>query len=513
VTATAAIRRTLAAALVGAAMSSGAASAAEVPITELDELPNAYSQPSGIAIGADGSAWFTELAGRGDGTQPARIGQMSPDGKLTEYDLPGPGGEPTGIVAGPDGNLWFTESGIDKIGRITPEGKITEFGGLVPGASPQDIAAGPDGALWFTEGGYNQGNRIGRIDPASGAVNEFCIRRCDAKAGYGDSGLRPAQIVAGPDGRLWFTESNPATTEPTGPDDDQGTGYVAAITTSGAVSEYPVPTANAQPRGITVGPDGALWFTERRGNRVGRVTTGGEVTEFNELPTADSRPGRIIAPGDGNLWVAEGDGNRLAVVDTSGQATELAELATKGGEPAGMAVDAQGTLWITELSGNRLAKTQIALLKKDEPAKPPAAAAPPAGGQAASSVAEAALARLLDGIGTRLRTTGLARLVRAGRLAIVLRAPAKGTLSVKLTALSHGRRVVVAKARRAFRAAGSARATLMLTKAGRRLLRHRRSLTTRLTITFTNADGEHSTATRKLVLSAAGRRAPSRSGG
>ena len=37
----------------------------------------------------------------------------------------------------------------------------------------------------------------------------------------------------------------------------------------------PVPTPVSQPAGITVGPDGALWFTEENGHKIGRITTAG----------------------------------------------------------------------------------------------------------------------------------------------------------------------------------------------------------------------------------------------
>lgn len=33
---------------------------------------------------------------------------------------------------------------------------------------------------------------------------------------------------------------------------------------SQTITEYPIPTAGSMPQGITRGPDGALWFTERR---------------------------------------------------------------------------------------------------------------------------------------------------------------------------------------------------------------------------------------------------------
>ncbi len=39
-----------------------------------------------------------------------------------------------------------------------------------------------------------------------------------------------------------------------------------------SVQEFATPTANSAPFGITVGPDGALWFTEFASNRIGRIT-------------------------------------------------------------------------------------------------------------------------------------------------------------------------------------------------------------------------------------------------
>jgi streptogramin lyase len=88
----------------------------------------------------------------------------------------------------------------------------------------------------------------------------------------------PWGITTGPDGALWFTERyNP--------------GKIGRITTAGAITEFPVPTANSVPSGITTGPDGALWFTESGGaaNKIGRITTSGVITEF-PTPTANSGP-------------------------------------------------------------------------------------------------------------------------------------------------------------------------------------------------------------------------------
>lgn len=56
------------------------------------------------------------------------------------------------------------------------------------------------------------------------------------------------------------------------------------------------------PSAITAGPDGNLWFTNS--NSIGRVTPGGVVSIFT-----DSRfrsPGAIAAGPDGNVWFTNG---------------------------------------------------------------------------------------------------------------------------------------------------------------------------------------------------------------
>ena len=46
---------------------------------------------------------------------------------------------------------------------------------------------------------------------------------------------------------MWFTEQ---------------AGKIGRITATGIVTEFPVPNPNSSPGGLTIGPDGNLWFTE-----------------------------------------------------------------------------------------------------------------------------------------------------------------------------------------------------------------------------------------------------------
>ena len=62
---------------------------------------------------------------------------------------------------------------------------------------------------------------------------------------------------------------------------------IGRITTAGAITEYPIPTSNSNPAGIASGPDGAIWFTETNGNQIVRMTTDG--SDHQPVSAADAR--------------------------------------------------------------------------------------------------------------------------------------------------------------------------------------------------------------------------------
>jgi len=115
------------------------------------------------------------------------------------------------------------------------------------------------------------------------------------------------------------------------------------------VTEFPIPTAGSLPSGITVGPDGALWFTENAGNKIGRITTAGVITEF-PIPTANSQPNGITTGPDGALWFAEtGAGNGLGGIgriSTEGVFTEFPLNLTQS-QPYSITSGPGRALWYT----------------------------------------------------------------------------------------------------------------------------------------------------------------------
>jgi streptogramin lyase len=114
------------------------------------------------------------------------------------------------------------------------------------------------------------------------------------------------------------------------------------------ITEYPIPTANSSPSGITVGPDGALWFTEASGNNIGRISTAGIVTDEFPIPTTNSSPSGITAGPDGALWFTEfnSTSNGIGRITTAGVITEP----SAGFRIFGITAGPDGALWFTENS-------------------------------------------------------------------------------------------------------------------------------------------------------------------
>jgi hypothetical protein len=69
---------------------------------------------------------------------------------------------------------------------------------------------------------------------------------------------------------------------------------IGRITTGGTITEFAVPTPDSAVQDIAAGPDGALWFTEFDANRIGRITADGGPPGQQGAPGA---PGAVGPPG------------------------------------------------------------------------------------------------------------------------------------------------------------------------------------------------------------------------
>jgi streptogramin lyase len=283
--------------------------------------------------------------------------------KIVEYQIPISDSGASYIVAGPDGRLWFGETTSHKLGVITTDGSISEIP-LADG--PRGIAPVPGRILAFTE---TNGLGFSTVD---GNANEY--------PGF----AQPENLVFGPDGRIWITQTlstdviafhylanSPSTTTfslssysygiAVGPDgriwvtEPDAKKIAACPPQGGACTEYPV---NGIPIYIAAGPDGNLWFTEQVANKIGRITSTGALTEFT-LPPGGG-PMSICAGPDGNMWFTEYNGARIGRITKDGTVTEYPLPPSGTTQFAyGIAAGPDGNIWFTERGANKIGKLQV----------------------------------------------------------------------------------------------------------------------------------------------------------
>jgi virginiamycin B lyase len=164
-----------------------------------------------------------------------------------------------------------------------------------------------------------------------------------------------SSIVAGPDGALWYNQ--------------RGGKKIGRITTAGTVTEFliPLPPRAWVYTGIVAGPDGALWFGIAKSpgefpgptsRSIWRITTTREFSEFL-LPPSPSvvfpNPNSITTGPDGALWLTGAGTNNINRITTAGAVSEFL-LPTPNSRPLGITAGPDGALWFAESAGNKIGR-------------------------------------------------------------------------------------------------------------------------------------------------------------
>jgi streptogramin lyase len=254
---------------------------------------------------AAGDLWFTNTGG---GTSNlGQIGQFDLDTQtfVNFYSTSSSSVFPFRVTTAPDGNIWIMGSAAARMLTTGTPGQITAS---VPLGSAGDIiSAGGD--IWVTKA--NEGstplpaNADGmlRINATTGAVI----------AGYTFplADTNPRQMTIGPDGDIWFTYGGGVW---------GGIGHFDLTTHT---TEYKNFTSETNPKGLVTGPDGNIWFlgeTRERVYRISPALTGLVSFGHADLDIGVAAP-EMVTVGS-NIWAAAD--RRFARVST---------VATCGGLP------------------------------------------------------------------------------------------------------------------------------------------------------------------------------------
>ena len=243
----------------------------------------------------DGSVLVGEIVSRDVG----RIRRIRPDGTIETYASGI--GSPRGIAIGPDGSLYVTQTNLGTVLRIAPDRSITRFAGTGGQRAARRRRPGHERAAPVADRG---GRRAGR---------QRLRHRRATRSGESDPTASSARSRAASSASRWATAARPprpssasSTASPPGPSgelyighQDNGSGAgnrIRRVDVGGTITTVagggPDPDILGDggpgtqatigvPRGMDVGPDGALYFAELRdGGRVRRLGPDGVITTF-----------------------------------------------------------------------------------------------------------------------------------------------------------------------------------------------------------------------------------------
>jgi virginiamycin B lyase len=233
----------------------------------------ANAQPYGIAVTRSRKRTW---AGGYGGTMIATTSA----GVQTAYPIAG--SHIGDVLLGPDKNIWFTDYGNNKIGRISASGVATEFA-LPAGASPEGMTLGPDGNFWITDGGRR---KVIKESPSGVALASY---------GKGITNAYLANIVAAPDGNLYFSEYA---------DNRTLQDKIARITPKGKITEIGSLPPDAYPNRLAIGKDKNVYFAIGQLQAVGKITLSTGKVTFHYLPlTGNVGTNSIVNGPDDRLWL------------------------------------------------------------------------------------------------------------------------------------------------------------------------------------------------------------------
>jgi virginiamycin B lyase len=271
----------------------------------------------------DGMMWIPYY---GRGNEVVRLNPKTAE--LTRFPLPfSRTAGVHSVIPSPDGTVWFTEAALGRIAQLNPSSKeITEFQNtpLPDGkrTGSHTVRVDDHGMVWVSGG-----PAISMFDPKTEQFKHF-----DVGGTYGN--------VVGQNGDQWFTSF-------------VVDGPIARVTRDGVLTKFYPPT-KGKPQRLQVDSDGIVWFTERRGGKIGRLDPNtGEFKEF-QLPGPEPSPYAIGIDRDHMIWYSSHEQDTLGRLDPkTGQVTEYpyphSEIAMRE-----FFLDSQGRMWYGSSVNNKI---------------------------------------------------------------------------------------------------------------------------------------------------------------
>jgi virginiamycin B lyase len=110
------------------------------------------------------------------------------------------------------------------------------------------------------------------------------------------------------------------------------------------------------PYGITVTPDGTIYYASLAGSYVGRVDPQTGEATILEPPTTSQGARRVWSDSQGRVWVSEWNAGQVAVYDPANDSWQEWELPGDGPQAYAVYVDDQDIVWLSDFGANSLVR-------------------------------------------------------------------------------------------------------------------------------------------------------------
>ena len=200
--------------------------------------------------------------------------------------------DPHTAVFDANGMLWFTVQGGNMVGRLDPKtGKIELKEVPTEGALPYGIQINSKGAPIFCEFGTN---KMASINPQSMDITEYTL----------PAGVRPRRLAIAADDTVYFT--------------DFKSGHLGTLNTATrAVKLYASPGGGeSNPYGITITPDGMVWYSESgvKPNTIVQFDPQTQKFARANIPSGGGVVRNLAATSDGRVYIACSGIDKVGVV-------------------------------------------------------------------------------------------------------------------------------------------------------------------------------------------------------
>jgi len=231
-----------------------------------------------------------------------------------EYDMPGPSRMPFSAAPDKNGYLWIPNYGAaNKITRLDPKtGEMQDFS--VPNigtAAIHSAIPAPDGSVWLAE---QASNKLGRWDPETQQITEYQDTRSKHT------------VRVDSNGNIWSTGSPLTKFDP-------------------ITKKFTHFDEVAQSYDVKPDKNGDVWFTSLYGHEIGKVDGATmKVTQWAP-PTPGSGPRRMDIAPDGMIWADEFNAGKMTRFDPTTQTFKEYPLPGADPTPYALGFDADGYLW------------------------------------------------------------------------------------------------------------------------------------------------------------------------